>query len=328
MLIRSHEVPSVTTSLVKHDRIDLEPDEAWKDTLRKRIEEGLKSMMGDATWARDNQLASIPPNDPRQEGIWEGYDKTIRNIVNLVKEEFQVELDRERRERRWSIGRAMTSHVLKSEQQEITDRTKEIQKESSSPVSRKAITSEIVGPSITETIRGGAGTVAEILHQAWTLNSVTPEGGIQGPLSPDRQHDASLSHSSPSSFDSEERSDVMGWPPPNTPNSKVLVLSLQDRDQGAHPPPAWPKSRASFNEDHGYHTSGQLSYQLEERSRPWSSSWLPARQLSISPPQRFPSENRPTLVEENSFIDYPSYAAPEGLYPVLKQAPAHISLSR
>ena len=76
----SSNVPPGILSSVKHGQTDLEPDDAWKDTLRKRIKE-LKSMIDDTTTARDNQLASIPPNDPRQEGIRKDFDNSMKNIV-------------------------------------------------------------------------------------------------------------------------------------------------------------------------------------------------------------------------------------------------------
>ena len=333
MPIASSKIPSVVTSPVKHDQIDLEPNDMWKDAPRKRIEEGLKSMIDDATRARDNQLVSTPPNDPRQEGIREDYDTVMNNIANLTKE---AELERERQERRWSIGGAMMpqwDHVFKSEKQEIMDRIKETQKENSSldtskgldelwsvesghvhegrPASREAITNGIFRPPITEAT-----------DQAWTLSSTTSERGMQRPPSPSesqstipyQQQGASSSYSGPSSSGGGQQSDAMGRPLPNISNSKASVLSLQDQDQAAYPPPAWPISKASFNDDRDHpatarHPSGRLGHQPEPRRSPW----LGATQPFINPSQRRPSENRPAFVQETSFDNHPSYAAPEGL---------------
>ena len=142
MPIASSKAPSVITSSVKQCQIDVEPDDMWKDALKKRIEEGLKSMVDDATKARDDQLARIPPNSPQREGIWQDHENAMKTIVSLARDEFQLELERERQERRWSNGQAMTpqwDHALKSEQQEIMDRIKETQKESSSPVTSKGL---------------------------------------------------------------------------------------------------------------------------------------------------------------------------------------------
>ena len=148
----------------------------------------------------------------------EDYDKAIKHIVNLAKEEFQVELDRERQERLWWSSQAMVPqrvHVFKSEPQEIMDGIKEMRKGSASlvttkgldelrsvessyvdgdqPASRKVITNETVGPPITETIRGGADIEVEIVardasqteptDQVWTLDLTAPKRGMQGPPS-------------------------------------------------------------------------------------------------------------------------------------------------
>ena len=158
-------------------------------------------------------------------------------------------------------------HVPKPEQQKIMEETQkkssglitsrgldELRSVESShveedqPVYRNAITSGTVGPSITETIQGGADTEAGMVErdasrtepadQAWTI---APDRGMQGPPSrnesrstvPDRQHDASSSYSIPSSSGGGPRSDVMGRPSPNTSNGEAAVLSLQDGDQGA-----------------------------------------------------------------------------------------------
>ena len=279
-------VPSVIPSSVKRGQIDLEPDDAGKDTLEKRIEE-LKSMIDDAIRALVNQLASIPPNNPRQEGTWEDYDKGTKNIVNLTNELSQVVLEYERQESRWWNG---------------------------------------------QTIRDGADTEAEIIEQdasrmepadlAWTLNPTALERGKQGPPSrsvnqsivTDRQHDKSSSYSSPSSGGGGgQRSGVRPLPSlPNASNSMASVLSLQERDQAAHPPPAWPMSKASFNDYPvtACHPSVRLSYQPEQRR---VTTWPGTMQLPISPPQRQPSENRPTFLKGSSFVNHPSYAAPEGL---------------
>jgi len=327
MFIGSYKISSVPTSSFKHDRFDLEPDDAWKDALGERIGEGVISMMGDTTRARDNQLASIPPNDPRQEKIWEDYDNTMQTIVNLAKQVFQVELERERQERRrWNSQATIhrRAHGLKSEQQQIMDRVKEMPKESSSPVttlkgldeirsvesshvdedrpaSRKAITKGTFGPPIIEATDHWAPTATPERRKQELSSRSESQSAV-----PDRQHDESSSYSRPSSSGGQ-RSDVMGRPPPKTSNSQASVSSLQDRDPATHP---LPVSKASLDDDRvylatAYHASGRPSDQPEQRSV----SWQGAIQPPTSPPQRWPSEIRPAT----SLVDYLSHSAPEGL---------------
>jgi len=241
-------------------------------------------------------------------------------------------------------------HVLKSERQEILDKIKETQKERSSlvttkgsdelgsvesshvdedrPASRKGITSGTDGPLVSEKIRG---TEAEIVgrdagrtestDQAGTLHLTAPERRMQGPPSRsesqstvmDRQHDGLSSYSSPSSSGGGQRSGVIGPRPlPNPPsNGKASVLSLQERDQAAHPPLI---SKVSFSEDRDYpatahHPLSRLNHQPEQRSVTWPGAMQPL----ISPPRNRPSEKSPAPVQTTSLVSYPSYAAPEGL---------------
>lgn len=129
---------SITTASLKRGQIDIEPDKVWKDGLRMRIEEGLQSMVDDAKKARDGEISKLRPNDTHREHLLREYDQAMTNIRDLAEEQFQIALERERQERRWLSGQAMLpqwDHALKSEQQEIMNRIKGVQKDGTSPVS-------------------------------------------------------------------------------------------------------------------------------------------------------------------------------------------------
>ena len=110
------------------DDADVEPDEEWKNRLRRGIEESLASMVKEAKDSRDNQLRGAPVSPEDRERLTMEYKTAMSNIRQLAVEQFQIELDRERQERRWASGIPMNpqwTEVLKLDQQTIMDRIKQ-----------------------------------------------------------------------------------------------------------------------------------------------------------------------------------------------------------
>jgi len=128
-------VPSYTSSSRKGDALDLEPDKAWKDTLKAQIEEGLLSMVTDAKKNLQDQLDKEPVSVTRREHLNREYTEAMKNIRALADETFLMQLERERQERKWASDEStlpLWKSALVEEQQDIMDRIKGSQKESSS----------------------------------------------------------------------------------------------------------------------------------------------------------------------------------------------------
>jgi hypothetical protein len=66
-------------------RPGIEPDEQWKDDLRKRIEQSLRGMVGDAQTVHDTILNSQPSESSRELGLLD-YEKRKRDIRMLAQE--------------------------------------------------------------------------------------------------------------------------------------------------------------------------------------------------------------------------------------------------
>jgi hypothetical protein len=122
------QIPSTPVPPAMPDDADVEPDEEWKTRLRKEIEENLASMVKEAKDSRDNQLREAPVSAEDRERLTTEYKTAMKNIRQLAAEQFQIELDRERQERRWASGIPMNpqwTEALKQEQQTIMDRIKQ-----------------------------------------------------------------------------------------------------------------------------------------------------------------------------------------------------------
>jgi hypothetical protein len=72
-------------------RPGIEPDEQWKDDLRKRIEQSLRGMVEDAQTVYDTILNSQPSESSRERGPL-NYEKSISVIRMLAQEEFHRQL--------------------------------------------------------------------------------------------------------------------------------------------------------------------------------------------------------------------------------------------
>ncbi|KAG5729438.1 Reticulocyte-binding protein 2 like protein [Termitomyces sp. T112] len=126
------------TPISLHDAVgaELEPDKAWKDALRAKIEDGLSSMVEDAKKNYHSELGKETLPDARRESIIREFNETMNNMRKLAQDTFLVELERERQERRWAAGVNMIpswNEALVQEQQDIMNRIKGTRKDNQSP---------------------------------------------------------------------------------------------------------------------------------------------------------------------------------------------------
>jgi hypothetical protein len=84
-------------------RPGVEPDEQWKDDLRKRIEHGLRGMVEDAQTVRDTILSSQPSESSRERAQLE-YEKSMNAIRTLAQDEFNRQFRLEMSERKWALN--------------------------------------------------------------------------------------------------------------------------------------------------------------------------------------------------------------------------------
>ncbi|KAJ8468671.1 hypothetical protein ONZ45_g17165 [Pleurotus djamor] len=115
---------SRSASVTRED--DVEPSEEWKQKLRQRIEEGLQDMVHDAKSNLEAKTRQVqgPASTSYREHLNAEYVAALSEIRKLAAEQFQAELERERQERRWAVGIALTpgwDEALKQEQQSILD---------------------------------------------------------------------------------------------------------------------------------------------------------------------------------------------------------------
>ena len=116
---------NASSSTAASNGVDCEPDDAWKEQLRKRIEEGLQSMVIDAKDNHASELIKMPEARMRLEA---DYKQAIQTIRNLASEQYKLELDRERNQRRWTAAVPMTpgwSRYFHQEQQNIMNSIKQ-----------------------------------------------------------------------------------------------------------------------------------------------------------------------------------------------------------
>ena len=117
--------PSSTTT---SNGVDCEPDDAWKDQLRKRIEEGLQSMVEDAKENHATELSKAPDTPEARHRLEADYDQAMKTIKGLASEQYKLELDIERNQRRWTAGVPMTpgwTQYFRQEQQNIMNSIKQ-----------------------------------------------------------------------------------------------------------------------------------------------------------------------------------------------------------
>lgn len=92
--------------------------------MRHRIEDGLRDMVYDAKNNYESKVKQKPMSTLLREQLAQEHQAAMAEIRKLAQEQFQVELERERQERRWAAGIALTpgwDEALKQEQQSILD---------------------------------------------------------------------------------------------------------------------------------------------------------------------------------------------------------------
>ncbi|KAG6883028.1 hypothetical protein C0992_009961, partial [Termitomyces sp. T32_za158] len=117
--------PPAPLPLQSDIRVDLEPDKAWKDELRAKIEDSLSSMVEDAKKKYQTELSKGTASDALREAINHEYEETMNGIRIIAQETYMDGLQRERQERRWAAGVDMFpgwNEALVREQQDIMDR--------------------------------------------------------------------------------------------------------------------------------------------------------------------------------------------------------------
>jgi hypothetical protein len=102
--------PSSTTS---SSGVDFEPDNIWKEDLRKRIEEGFRSIVEDAKDNHAKEVSKAPDTTEARIRLEAYYKESMKTIRSLANEQYNYELDRERNQRRWRLcGRSVDSWFI------------------------------------------------------------------------------------------------------------------------------------------------------------------------------------------------------------------------
>ena len=130
-------MPAVSTTFSQSDGVDCEPDDEWKEQLRKRIEEGLQSMVTDAKENLAAELRKAPDTLETRMRLEADYKQAMQTIRSLASEQYQLELDRERNQRRWTAGVPMSAawtHYFQDEQQNIMNSIKQSSNQTDNPV--------------------------------------------------------------------------------------------------------------------------------------------------------------------------------------------------
>ena len=120
--------PQPNSNNNKLSNVDFEPDEEWKSQLKKRIEDSLESMVSEVKENQAAELRKAVVTPETRLRIAEDYKQAMNNIKAIATEQYQVELDRERNQRRWTAGVPLTSEwsrILTEEQQRIMDTIKQ-----------------------------------------------------------------------------------------------------------------------------------------------------------------------------------------------------------
>ena len=110
------------------DAADYEPDEEWKKQLKKRINDSLESMVSDAKESQAAERRKGPDTPETRLRLEADCNRAMQTIAALASEQYHLELDRERNQRRWAAGMPMnpawTQYFLQ-EQQNIMNSIKQ-----------------------------------------------------------------------------------------------------------------------------------------------------------------------------------------------------------
>ncbi|EIW77102.1 hypothetical protein CONPUDRAFT_146186 [Coniophora puteana RWD-64-598 SS2] len=131
---------------------ELEPDDAWKQRLRRDIEESLRSMVAAAKQHVQAKLDAHPSarNAERRDVIANEHHAAMKTIRTLAEEQYRIALARERAERQWAAGQPIDedwADALAQEQHAIMAR---IERE-------RSVFGSGLGPSLNHTSYQSAG---------------------------------------------------------------------------------------------------------------------------------------------------------------------------
>ena len=118
---------SPNPTALKPDAADYEPDDLWKHQLKKRIEESLQSMVKDVKESQAAQLRKEVVTPETRMRLEEEYKLAMANIKALANDQYLLDLDRERNQRRWLSGAPVDAEwgrILAEEQQNIMNTIK------------------------------------------------------------------------------------------------------------------------------------------------------------------------------------------------------------
>jgi len=102
---------------------DLEPDDEWKQNLRKNIEDDIRKTKDDANHVLDAELRAAVTNEARRLSVNAQHLKTMKAIEDIAKAKFEHALDEERRRLHRSRGSQANDRfndVLLEEEQQFT----------------------------------------------------------------------------------------------------------------------------------------------------------------------------------------------------------------
>lgn len=114
--------PSTTPPSRSSDAAEFEPDDEWKEQLKKKIEGELTSMVQAAKDTQTEELKRGPISPSDRDRLELEYQKAMKNIRTIADEQYVAELNRERNQRRWIGGAPMDPRwvrVLHEEQEDI-----------------------------------------------------------------------------------------------------------------------------------------------------------------------------------------------------------------
>lgn len=117
-----HSPPSTTPPSRSSDAAEFEPDDEWKEQLKKKIEGELTSMVQAAKDTQMEELKRVPISASDRDRLEHEYQKAMKNIRTIADEQYVAELNRERNQRRWIGGAPMDPRwvrVLHEEQEDI-----------------------------------------------------------------------------------------------------------------------------------------------------------------------------------------------------------------
>ncbi|KAI0353377.1 hypothetical protein OH77DRAFT_1407268, partial [Trametes cingulata] len=84
---------------------DVEPDAQWKEALKKRIEQGLQSMVDKVRQERDTGLRGLREGTREYEGVIRAYNASMDRVRRIAEEQFSQELKIARFERSLALGK-------------------------------------------------------------------------------------------------------------------------------------------------------------------------------------------------------------------------------